>query len=183
MNLTSEFDSEAFHTMHQVVDPYGEHRHCGSLETAVKTAITAASHHHSPIRNHLLHTTPPAYCSVYRDRLTMPKLIICTGGDEFFQPDDSIFYWSQLKEPKFIRWAAFSSIQCASRPHKWPHLPPYGRTLPNAEHSCAGHSASIYFDARAFYTTILLVSHLAAVAHACTTTLLQRSLLLLVLAS
>lgn len=33
----------------------------------------------------------------------MPKLMICTGGDEFFQPDDSFFYWDQLKEPKFIR--------------------------------------------------------------------------------
>lgn len=38
-----------------------------------------------------------------------------------------------------------------------------GRTLPNAEHSCAGHFASIFFDARAFYYTVLLVSHLAPV--------------------
>ena len=76
MNLTSEFDSEAFNALHQVVDPYGEPRHCSSLDTAVRTAITAASHHHSPTPNPLVpHLSLTA--AVYRDRLTMPKLIIC----------------------------------------------------------------------------------------------------------
>lgn len=123
MNLTSEFDSEAFDAMHQVVDPYGELRHCASLDTALSTAACTCPTHLLPyLPTHLL---PHVYtlqlpAAVYRDRLTMPKLIICTGGDEFFQPDDSIFYWSQLKEPKFIRWATVSSIQCASPPHKCP---------------------------------------------------------------
>jgi PhoPQ-activated pathogenicity-related protein len=68
----------------------------------------------------------------YIDRLTMPKLMICTGGDEFFQNDDSYYYWDQLQGEKYIR------------------------VLPNAEHSCAGHFASIFFDARAFYYSLLL---------------------------
>ena len=32
------------------------------------------------------------------------------------------------------------------------------RVLPNAEHSCVGHFTSIFFDARAFYYSLLLVS-------------------------
>jgi PhoPQ-activated pathogenicity-related protein len=68
----------------------------------------------------------------YIDRLTMPKLMICAGGDEFFQNDDSYYYWDDLQGEKYIR------------------------VLPNAEHSCAGHFASLFFDARAFYYSIML---------------------------
>jgi PhoPQ-activated pathogenicity-related protein len=68
----------------------------------------------------------------YIDRLTMPKLIIGAGGDEFFQNDDSYYFWSALKGEKYIR------------------------VLPNAEHSCAGHFTSLFFDARAFYYSIML---------------------------
>lgn len=39
------------------------------------------------------------------------------------------------------------------------------RVLPNAEHSCAGHFTSIFFDARAFYYSILLVSHNYIIIH------------------
>ena len=42
---------------------------------------------------------------VYIDRLTMPKFLICTGGDEFFNNDDSFYYWNDLKGPKYIRSA------------------------------------------------------------------------------
>ena len=146
MNLTTQLDSEAFSAMHQVVDPYGEHRQCGCLKglpevkvhlsllqfytththTRVRTHMHTHTHTHAHSLTHthvlthththilththalthkLATTCPPPYTivAVYIDRLTMPKLMICTGGDEFFQPDDSIFYWDQLKEPKFIR--------------------------------------------------------------------------------
>jgi len=40
----------------------------------------------------------------YRDRLTMPKLLINAAGDQFFLPDSSRFYWADLKGPKYIRY-------------------------------------------------------------------------------
>lgn len=40
----------------------------------------------------------------YRDRLTMPKMIINSAGDQFFLPDSSQFYWNDLKGPKYIRY-------------------------------------------------------------------------------
>ncbi|XP_035694841.1 autocrine proliferation repressor protein A-like, partial [Branchiostoma floridae] len=54
----------------------------------------------------------------YTDRLTMPKYLIGTGGDEFFMPDDSYFYWHQLEGEK------------------------YKRLIPNADHLCVGHEIS-----------------------------------------
>ena len=40
----------------------------------------------------------------YRDRLTMPKLILNAAGDQFFLPDSSQFYWDDLKGPKYLRY-------------------------------------------------------------------------------
>jgi PhoPQ-activated pathogenicity-related protein len=40
----------------------------------------------------------------YRDRLTMPKLLINSAGDQFFLPDSSQFYWKDLPGPKYIRY-------------------------------------------------------------------------------
>ena len=79
-------------------------RACTCTHTRMHTLTCTHTHTHA----HSLAATclPPhtyTIVAVYIDRLTMPKLMICTGGDEFFQPDDSIFYWDQLKEPKFIR--------------------------------------------------------------------------------
>ena len=34
---------------------------------------------------------------VYRDRLTMPKLVIDAGGDEFFMPDDNHFWYDDME--------------------------------------------------------------------------------------
>src|SRR5262249_2535062 len=40
----------------------------------------------------------------YRDRLTMPKFIINATGDQFFLPDSSQFYFSQLPGTKYLRY-------------------------------------------------------------------------------
>jgi PhoPQ-activated pathogenicity-related protein len=40
----------------------------------------------------------------YRDRLTMPKLVLNAAGDQFFLPDSSQFYWDELKGPKALRY-------------------------------------------------------------------------------
>ncbi|RME95392.1 MAG: hypothetical protein D6766_03440, partial [Verrucomicrobia bacterium] len=40
----------------------------------------------------------------YRERLTMPKLLINACGDQFFLPDSAQFYWSDLRGPKYLRY-------------------------------------------------------------------------------
>ena len=40
----------------------------------------------------------------YRDRLTMPKFIINSAGDQFFLPDSAQFYFDQLLGQKYLRY-------------------------------------------------------------------------------
>ena len=40
----------------------------------------------------------------YRDRLTMPKLLLNSAGDQFFLPDSSRFYFDQLRGEKHLRY-------------------------------------------------------------------------------
>jgi PhoPQ-activated pathogenicity-related protein len=40
----------------------------------------------------------------YRDRFTMPKLVLNSAGDQFFLPDSSQFYFSELPGPKQLRY-------------------------------------------------------------------------------
>ena len=40
----------------------------------------------------------------YRNRLTMPKLIMNGGQDEFFLPDSSLFYIGDMKGPTYLRY-------------------------------------------------------------------------------
>jgi PhoPQ-activated pathogenicity-related protein len=40
----------------------------------------------------------------YRDRLTMPKFVVNSAGDQFFCPDSSQFYWGDLKGEKYLRY-------------------------------------------------------------------------------
>jgi PhoPQ-activated pathogenicity-related protein len=40
----------------------------------------------------------------YRDRLTMPKLIMNSTGDEYFVPDSWKFYWDGLRGEKHLRY-------------------------------------------------------------------------------
>jgi len=39
---------------------------------------------------------------VYADRLTMPKLVVDAGGDEFFLPDDNLWWWQNMSDPKHL---------------------------------------------------------------------------------
>ena len=41
----------------------------------------------------------------YRDRYTMPKLILNSAGDQFFTSDSSRFYYDGLPGPKWLRYA------------------------------------------------------------------------------
>jgi PhoPQ-activated pathogenicity-related protein len=40
----------------------------------------------------------------YRERLTMPKLILNSAGDQFFLPDSSQFYFDDLRGEKYLRY-------------------------------------------------------------------------------
>lgn len=65
----------------------------------------------------------------YRSRFTMPKLLIFASGDQFFLPDSSQFYFSQLPGEKHLLYE------------------------PNTDHSLRGSTA--YGDLTAFYLSIL----------------------------
>ncbi len=45
----------------------------------------------------------------YRDRLTMPKMLVNASGDQFFLPDSSQFYFDQLKGEKHLRYVPNTS--------------------------------------------------------------------------
>ncbi|CBY10209.1 unnamed protein product [Oikopleura dioica] len=38
----------------------------------------------------------------YRDRMTMPKYVMSATGDEFFAPDDSYFWFNDMKGPTYL---------------------------------------------------------------------------------
>lgn len=65
----------------------------------------------------------------YLDRLTMPKYIVNSAGDQYFTPDSSQFYWKDLKGEKYLRY------------------------VPNTKHDLNGSDARE--SAAAFYTTIV----------------------------
>ncbi len=65
----------------------------------------------------------------HRPALRMPKLLINASGDQFFLPDNSRFYYSQLPEEKYLRY------------------------VPNAKHNLAGSDATETITA--FYHSIL----------------------------
>jgi PhoPQ-activated pathogenicity-related protein len=54
----------------------------------------------------LLETVEPY---AYRDRYTMPKLIVNASGDEFFLPDSSQFYFDQLPQEKYLYYVPNTS--------------------------------------------------------------------------
>jgi PhoPQ-activated pathogenicity-related protein len=65
----------------------------------------------------------------YRERLTMPKLVVNASGDQYFPPDSSQFYFGDLPGEKYLRY------------------------VPNADHSLRDSDAQESIIA--FYQTIL----------------------------
>ena len=57
--------------------------------------------HKEPRYRQLLQIVDPA---AYRERLTMPKCIINSAGDEFFVPDSSQFYFDDLPGEKYLAY-------------------------------------------------------------------------------
>ena len=49
----------------------------------------------------------------YRDRLTLPKYILNSTGDEFFLPDSWQFYWDDLVGEKHLRYVPNSNHSMA----------------------------------------------------------------------
>lgn len=45
----------------------------------------------------------------YRDRLTMPKMMVNAAGDQFFLPDSSQFYFDELRGEKYLRYVPNTS--------------------------------------------------------------------------
>jgi PhoPQ-activated pathogenicity-related protein len=65
----------------------------------------------------------------YRDRFNIPKLIVNAGGDQYFLPDSSQFYFDELPGEKYLRY------------------------VPNANHSLSGSDA--HESVVAFYDAFL----------------------------
>ena len=49
----------------------------------------------------------------YRDRLTLPKFLLNSTGDEFFIPDSWRFYWDELVGEKHLRYVPNSNHSMA----------------------------------------------------------------------
>jgi PhoPQ-activated pathogenicity-related protein len=59
--------------------------------------------HETPEYAELLRIVDPYF---YRNRLTMPKFVVNAGGDQYFPPDSSKFYFGDLEGPKYLRYVA-----------------------------------------------------------------------------
>lgn len=64
----------------------------------------------------------------------MPKMVISMGGDEFFLPDDSHYYLSDMKGPTYVNM------------------------VPNDEHEFDGHELQVFDNIRSFYWSVMSVS-------------------------
>lgn len=80
---------------------------------------------HTPEMKELLAIVEPYS---YKDRLTMPKYIVNSAGDQFFTPDSSKFYFDGLEGEKYVRY------------------------MPNTDH---GLSAEAYFNAASFFSALV----------------------------
>lgn len=83
---------------------------------------------HTPQFEALIHIEDPYS---YRDRLTMPKYIVNSAGDQYFLPDSSQFYFDGLSGEKYLRY------------------------IPNTDHSLKGSYRDVAESAVAFYESIL----------------------------
>lgn len=90
--------------------------------------LNITGHLDSPNMQKLLSVTDPF---AYKDRLTMPKLIICASGDEFFLLDDSHYFLEQLPGLTYLRM------------------------IPNTNHAVIGHALSTMLTIKGFLLNIL----------------------------
>jgi PhoPQ-activated pathogenicity-related protein len=67
----------------------------------------------------------------YLERLSMPKYVIASSGDEFFLPDSPQFFWDSLPGQKNLR------------------------VIPNAEHSLAGHDLDLTQGIATFFHLVV----------------------------
>lgn len=67
----------------------------------------------------------------YRNRITVPKLIVNATGDQYFTPDSSQFYYSGLRGEKYLRY------------------------LPNTDHSLKGAARTAAETGKAFVDSII----------------------------
>jgi PhoPQ-activated pathogenicity-related protein len=81
----------------------------------------------------------------YRDRLTMPKLIMNACGDQFFLPDSSQFYFGQLVGPKYLRYVpntdhSMRNSDAYETLLAWQHVIASGKALPKFtwQHAAGG---------------------------------------------
>ena len=60
---------------------------------------------------------------VYDVRLaSRPKLITIASGDQFFLPDDSYYFWSNLSGQNYLQWVSFLFV-CNPTPwYSWRHV-------------------------------------------------------------
>ncbi len=91
--------------------------------------------HESPRYAELLRIVDPYF---YRHRLTIPKYLVNAGGDQYFPPDSSRFYFDDLQGPKYLRY------------------------VPNADHSLRNSDA--FESVVAFYRAVLQGSELPKLA-------------------
>ena len=109
-----------------------------SLGNYVEHRITARNNH--PRMGALYKLVDPYF---YRHRLTIPKFIVNSAGDQFFLPDSSRFYFAELRGQKDLRYVpntdhslrgsdaiqsiiAFYSLVIAGKPtpgFSWAHKP------------------------------------------------------------
>jgi PhoPQ-activated pathogenicity-related protein len=81
LNITGYVDDPRMQELAKIVDPY-----CKLVTHGILQLIFAY-----------------IFVAAYLDRLTMPKLLINSGGDEFFLPDDNHYFWNDLPGEKFLR--------------------------------------------------------------------------------
>lgn len=79
LNITGYVDDPKMQDLGKIIDPY-----CKFIAFKIIISINVVA--------------------AYLDRLTMPKFLINSGGDEFFLPDDNHYFWDDLPGEKFLRF-------------------------------------------------------------------------------
>ncbi|HSZ56002.1 MAG TPA: PhoPQ-activated pathogenicity-related family protein [Tepidisphaeraceae bacterium] len=104
----------------------------GSFSPAVKdyTDIDLARWQGTPQFHALMNIEDPYS---YRDRYTIPKLLINSTGDQYFMPDNSQFYFDALPGPKYLRYVPNTDHSLARSDARQTLLAFYGAFLQHKE--------------------------------------------------